>query len=149
MNAESGELICKFGKPGSDKGEFQRPNRIAVIDDWLLVVERDNRRVQVFHLPDFTSYGFFGEQHLKKPYGIAIYQQKPDIFSVYVTDNYDTSSDHTPPDSELGERVKVFQLELRNGYVHTKFLNFFGDTEGNGILHKVESIALDETSNES
>src|SRR5690606_18381740 len=56
-DAATGTLVRDVGGPGSGPGEFSRPNGIAVIDDFMLIVERDNARVQVFTLPDFTPIG--------------------------------------------------------------------------------------------
>ncbi|MDZ7691796.1 MAG: hypothetical protein U5K69_11835 [Balneolaceae bacterium] len=47
-DATDGSLIQRFGGSGTGSGQFERPNGIAVIDDLVLVVERDNRRIQVF-----------------------------------------------------------------------------------------------------
>jgi hypothetical protein len=41
FDATDGSLIKRFGKSGSGSGQFERPNGIAVIDDLVLVVERD------------------------------------------------------------------------------------------------------------
>ena len=63
---DSGESQ-RIGKPGAGKNEFSRPSSIVVEDDLLLVLERGNRRIQVFHLPGMQSLGFFGEEPLKDP----------------------------------------------------------------------------------
>lgn len=60
-DGSTGKQLRTVSGPGSELGQMQRPNGIAVIDDLVLVVERDNRRVQVFQLPDFTPLLVFGE----------------------------------------------------------------------------------------
>ena len=64
-DANTGKTIRKIGKEGTEAGEFNRPNGITVIDNLVLVVERDNHRIQVLQLPDFQSLGFIGAEHLK------------------------------------------------------------------------------------
>ena len=48
------------GASGKGPGEFKRPNGIYAIDNLLLVVERDNQRVQVLSLPALQPLGTFG-----------------------------------------------------------------------------------------
>src|SRR3546814_3545447 len=43
----TGETLRHVGRSGAGEGEFDRPNGVAVVDELLFVVERDNRRVQV------------------------------------------------------------------------------------------------------
>src|SRR5690606_41059715 len=57
---------------GEGDGQFKRPNGVFVIDDVLLVVERDNRRVQGFALPSLEPLGHFGTDELVKPYGLWV-----------------------------------------------------------------------------
>jgi NHL repeat. len=58
-DGQTGAHLRDVGTAGAGPGQFDRPNGIAVIDDLVLVVERDNRRVQVMTLPDFTPIGHF------------------------------------------------------------------------------------------
>ncbi|MGP1667157.1 MAG: hypothetical protein ACTS5I_14890, partial [Rhodanobacter sp.] len=71
-DAETGKSIGSIGTPGSGAGQLSRPNGISVIDDRLFVVERDNHRVQVFALPGGEPLGSFGDDVLKKPYGLWV-----------------------------------------------------------------------------
>src|SRR3546814_3015825 len=50
----TGETLRHVGRSGAGEGEFDRPNGVAVVDELLFVVERDNRRVQVLRLPGFS-----------------------------------------------------------------------------------------------
>jgi 3-phytase len=145
-DAASGEILTGFGSTGSGSGELRRPNGISVIDDFAVIVERDNRRIQVFSLPDFAPLGFFGDSVLRMPYGITI-----DMFEgnyhLYVTDNYETPDEETPPADSLGERVHHFVFTIENNQVDAKHVKAFGDTSGEGVLHKVESILIDRVYN--
>ncbi len=146
-NAEDGSFIERYGESGDGEGAFSRPNGITVIENLLLIVERDNRRVQVFRLPDFEPLGFFGDDLLKKPYGISVTKTEENKFDAYVTDNYETPSEQIPPVEELGQRVHYFSFEIKNNKVSGEHQKAFGDTEGRGILYKVESILIDKEMN--
>src|SRR5690606_24833069 len=69
-DGDSGELIRRVAGSGNAAGQLERPNGIFVVDNLVLVVERDNQRVQAFSLPDFKPLGSFGEAELQKPYGL-------------------------------------------------------------------------------
>jgi len=142
FDAATGERITSFGQTGSETGELLRPNGIAVIDDLALVVERDNRRVQVFSLPAFEPLGYFGANVLRKPYGIAIDQTEKG-YELYVTDNYEMPDESIPPVDSLGQRVHHFSFITEQKAIKAKHIQAFGDTEGDGVLYKVESILLD------
>ena len=70
FDADTGKRLREVGGKGEGPGQFKRPNGIAVYGDRLFVAERDNRRVQVFALPDFRPLGSFGSEALKSPYGL-------------------------------------------------------------------------------
>jgi 3-phytase len=146
-NAEDGAFLKRFGGMVDGLGAFSRPNGIHVVDDLLLVVERDNRRIQVFELPDFTPLGFFGGEQLQKPYGITVGKTGEGTYDAYITDNYETADETIPPAAELGQRVHYFTFKIENGKVLAIHQKAFGDTEGKGVLHKVESLLLDRELN--
>ena len=50
FDAATGALVRDLGGPGGEPGQFSRPNGIAARDGLLVVVERDNRRVQIFEI---------------------------------------------------------------------------------------------------
>lgn len=145
-DALTGELVRAVGVSGSGPGQFSRPNGIAVVDDLAIVVERDNHRLQVFRLPEWTVLGSFGETDLVKPYGIAL-RRDGDRYMLYVTDNYEMPDESIPPPDQLGERVKVFHMTVDEGTVSGSLLHTFGDTKGDGVLHLVESICVDTVHN--
>ncbi len=132
-NATTGEELFRFGKTGTNPGEFKRPNGISVCKNYLFVVERDNHRVQVLTLPNFTHVGFFAESDLKKPYGIFT-EKLENFYNIYITDNYEYENDE-----QLNNRIAVYSLKLSNGFT-SKLLFKFGESSGNGRLPVVESI---------
>lgn len=142
-DAATGREVRRVGTRGSGDGQFDRPNGVAVVDDLMVVVERDNRRVQVFALPDFTPLGHFGANRLRKPYGVSVYATAPGRYRIYVTDSYEGPDESVPPDAELGERVHSFTFVLANGRVAAQHERAFGDTSGPGRLLVVESILAD------
>jgi 3-phytase len=146
-DAGSGAPVRRLGGSGTGPGQMERPNGIAVVGDLALVVERDNHRVQVFRLPEFTSLGTFGDSLLRLPYGIALYGDGPDRYMVYVTDNYEMPDESIPPDSLLGQRVRTFRVTVAGDRIRVEPLGAFGETGGPGVLKVVESIAVDRPNN--
>lgn len=145
-DAATGTLLRRVGGSGAGPGRLERPNGIAVLDDFAFVVERDNHRVQVFDLPELTSLGVFGGSVLRLPYGLAV-EHVGDVggYRVYVTDNYEMPDETVPPDSLLGERVRVFDVTVdrRGSRLAAAPVRAFGATAGDGLLRVVESIAVD------
>jgi 3-phytase len=147
FDASSGALLRRVGGPGSELGRFQRPNGIAVAGDLLLVVERDNRRVQLLSLPDFHPLGTFGEEDLIRPYGIALYEAEDDAMHLFVTDDYGNDVDLPEgaiPEGDFTERVKHFVLQRQEGAFQARLVRAFGEADGPGALRVVESIQVDE-----
>lgn len=140
FDADTGANRNRVGRPGTGLGEFGRPNGLAVIDDLLLVVERNNHRVQVLALPDFQPLGVFGADELKVPYGLWIERTGAAQYDVYVTDSYQLADGQPPPLEQLSERVKRFRIKHQENAISSSFLGSFGDTSDNGALRWVESI---------
>lgn len=141
-DAATGKFIRAIGVNGSGPGQFSRPSSVAVVDAYAIVVERDNHRLQVFRLPEWTVLGSFGDSSLIKPYSIAVSRDSIG-YRLYVTDNYEMPDESIPPDEQLGRRVKVFSLLIDGKNITGTFLQAFGATEGDGVLHNVESICVD------
>ncbi|GGD35975.1 3-phytase [Pseudoxanthomonas indica] len=149
-DADDGRRLRTFGEKGQAPGQFNRPNGIAVFGDLLFVAERDNHRVQVLQLPDFTPLAVLGEQELKVPYGLWLEEVAPGELDLFVTDSFmaDFRTGQLPPMAELNERVKVFRVSRdAQGAVHARLRNSFGATNAEGALRMVESIAGDPTHN--
>ncbi|MGZ8490624.1 MAG: phytase [Gemmatirosa sp.] len=149
-DASTGRELRRLGGSGTAPGRLSRPNGILVIDSLLLVVERDNRRVQAFRLPSLAPLGVFGDSVLRKPYGIAARALRPSEYAVYVTDNYETADGGVPPLAQLGARVHEFRVRDGGpagtaGAVQATHVRSFGDTTARGALRIVESIAVDPT----
>lgn len=147
-DANTGETIRRVGGPGTGPGKMERPNGVAVIDDLAIVVERDNRRVQVFRMPEFTPLGAFGDTLLTLPYGLTVFPTGPaGEYMLYVTDNYEQDDDMIPPDSLLDRRVQQFRLQVSGNRATAEHVRAFGETSGPGVLKVVESIAADTSHN--
>lgn len=145
-DADTGAALRTVGGEGKAIGQFDRPNGIAVYADHVFVVERDNRRVQVFALPDFTPLGSFGEQELRSPYGIWLTETEPGELEVYVTDSfmYGKKFDEVPPWAELDQRVRRYRVQFdQDGRLRANYGGSFGDTSEAAALRMVESIAGD------
>ncbi len=142
LDATTGKQLGKFGGMGEGLGKFNRPNGIAVIDDLVLVAEQGNHRVQVLRLPDFEPLGTFGEELLKRLYGVAV-DRPGDWYEVFVTDSYD-SPDHEPPAPEVAaNRVRHYRFRPTKAGLDVEFVRSFGEATGDGALYRVESLAID------
>jgi 3-phytase len=145
-DAATGETLRDLGGPGTGPGEFQRPNGVLVVDDLLVVVERDNRRIQVLGLPGLDSLARFGDAALERPYGAWLQPLGNDRYRLYVTDAYELANERRPPDEELDRRVKWFTLEVERDAadeataVNANYEGAFGETVDPGMLYVVESI---------
>jgi 3-phytase len=146
FDAANGQKITTFGEPGTGIGQMKRPNGIAVIDSFAVVVERDNHRLQVFALPSLNSLGFFGQKQLIRPYGIATDKTEKG-YELYVTDNYELADESIPPVDSLYHRVHHFVLNVNDTALQVNHVRAFGATEGSGVLYKVESILVDRPLN--
>ncbi|MGH7460806.1 MAG: hypothetical protein ACREMA_07230, partial [Longimicrobiales bacterium] len=142
-DATTGRLIKRVGGTGKAPGQLDRPNGVAVLDDLVFVVERDNARLQVFRLPAWQSLGTFGNSELRLPYGLAVQRAGAGAYDIYVTDNYELVEDSVPPDSLLGQRVRSYRVIVTDNKVQAQLTRTFGDTQGPGVLRVVESIAID------
>ena len=143
IDARTGALIERVGGSGIGVGKLERPNGIAVMDDLMVVVERDNRRVQVFALPGFEPLGTFGETELRLPYGVALRRDRPGRYTAWITDSWEAADDVLPPDSLLGDRVREYTFSVGSGTLTSHHVRAFGATTEPGVLHVVESIAAD------
>ena len=145
-DAATGAHVRDIGGFGGGLGQFTRPNGVAALDGLLVVVERDNRRVQVLSLPRFEPLTVFGGDELELPYGAYLRRVEGDRYELFVTDAYETADEQVPPESELDRRVHRFDLRVQragNGEavsVEALHARAFGETSGPGVLRVVESI---------
>src|SRR5690606_34885177 len=144
----TGAFVRHVGGPGAGAGQFDRPNGIAIADDLVFVVERDNRRVQVLKLPEMESVATFGDDVLQLPYGIWV-NADGGRYELYVTDGYTAGEDADgedilPPLEELDRRVHRFAFD---GGTTARHLGAFGDTSPEGALRVVESLWGDVANN--
>jgi DNA-binding beta-propeller fold protein YncE len=79
-----GEKIKSFGSQGSDSGQFNNPEGVAVDDsDNILVADYENNRIQ-----KFTSCGkFVTAVKIKRPVGIAVHPQSKKVYVTNIKDN--------------------------------------------------------------
>jgi 3-phytase len=133
VDARTGTLIRKVGVRGTGMGELRGPADVVVLgDSVVLVVERNNARVQGFRLPDFTTIGTFGDRVLERPAAIAAHPAG-NAWAVFVTDNLQAGV----------ARVVQYRLTAGKGELVAIHWRTFGDTAGNGALHSSEDIAVD------
>ncbi|MDN5781393.1 MAG: phytase [Luteimonas sp.] len=148
FDADTGERLRSVGGKGPGPGQFLRPNGIAVYGNHLFVAERDNHRVQVLLLPDFTPLGTFGADQLRSPYGLWIHEGAPGEYEVYVTDSFMEGERHdvVPPLDQLDRRVRRYRVAFDDdGRLSVRDEGAFGDTSETRALRIVESIAGDPT----
>lgn len=140
-DGSTGESIRNASGKGKALGQMDRPNGIAVVDNLVWVVERDNHRVQLFQLPGFEPLLVFGADDLRQPYGLWVRAQK-DGYEVIVSDNYMSTGneDLPPPLDRLDQRFKRYQLRrVPHGWQAT-LEGAFGDTTEAGAIRIAESV---------
>ncbi|MEG1680884.1 MAG: phytase [Stenotrophomonas sp.] len=143
-DGQTGKHLRDIGSTGTGLGQFDRPNGIAVQDDLVFIVERDNHRVQVLQLPDFKPLGVFAGNDLRKPYGLWVNPVQGG-YDLYVTDSYDDGEDAAGNDilpalERLNERVRRYHVTVDGGTVQAKLVRSIGDSSPKGALRVVESI---------
>ncbi|MFT3763475.1 MAG: phytase [Pseudoxanthomonas sp.] len=146
FDAADGRRLRTVGGRGDAPGRFNRPNGIAIHGDLAFVVERDNHRVQVLRLPDFTPLAAFGAEVLRSPYGLWIRELAPQQLELLVTDSFmaDFRTGQLPPMAELDQRVRRFRVDIDDaGRPQARYEGAFGDTTEAGALRMVESIEGD------
>lgn len=148
----SGARLQSVGGPGRELGKLNRPNGIATIDDkYAFVVERDNKRVQMFALPDFTPLLAFGSDELQKPYGLWV-RALDGAYEVIVSDAYMAGKDARgedvlPPLRQLDHRFRRYSVRrAANGWT-AELAGSFGDTEAAGAIRIPESVFGDVANN--
>ena len=151
-DGDTGQRLRTVGGTGTALGQLQRPNGVATIDDrYLFVVERDNHRVQVFQLPDFTPLLAFGADALQQPYGLWV-QPKGEGYEVLVSDAYMAGEDAQgediiPPLAQLDRRFRRYELTQAGGKWTARDAGAFGDTGAAGAIRVPESLFGDAANN--
>ncbi len=147
FDAADGKFIRSFGQTGTAAGEFKQPNGIVTVRlsnpargtsqptprSLVLVVERDNRRVQAFCPDTLRPAGMFGAEELKRPYGAAV-SYRPEGTFLYVTQA------DVPP----SEAVHVYRLVLEDEGLRAEHVQAFGDEAGPGAIGEAESVVVDD-----
>lgn len=151
-DGDTGQRLRTFGGTGTALGQLQRPNGVATIDDrYLFVVERDNHRVQMFQLPDFTPLLAFGADALQQPYGLWV-QPKGEGYEVLVSDAYMAGEDAqgediVPPLAQLDRRFRRYEVAQAGGQWTARDAGAFGDTGAAGAIRVPESLFGDAANN--
>ncbi|HEX4854396.1 phytase [Arenimonas sp.] len=149
-DGDTGATLRDIGTVGKGPGEFSRPNGIAVAGDLAFVVERDNARVQVLSLPDLESRLTFGEDALRKPYGLWIREHGDGDFEVMVSDAYmagvdAAGEDILPAMDELDRRIHRYRVRADGPSLTAEATGTFGDTGVEGAIRIPESLWGDVT----
>ena len=148
-DGDSGRRLRTVGGPGKALGQLRRPNGVATIDDrYLFVVERDNQRVQMFALPEFTPLLAFGEDALRQPYGLWV-RAKGEGYEVLVSDAYMAGEDAdgddvVPPLAQLDRRFRRYEVTRSGDGWQARDAGSFGDTSMAGAIRIPESLFGDE-----
>ncbi len=144
FDGDSGQRLRTVGGKGAAPGQLDRPNGISVVGDLLLVVERDNHRVQLFSLPDFAPLLVFGMDELSKPYGLWA-GGKGEAIEVIVSDNYMRGADEktVPALAELDHRFRRYRLAREGGAWKATLVQTFGDVTPAGAIRIAESVFAD------
>ena len=151
-DGDTGQRLRTVGGTGTALGQLQRPNGVATIDDrYQFVVERDNHRVQMFQLPDFTPLLAFGADALQQPYGLWV-QPKGEGYEVLVSDAYMAGEDAQgediiPPLAQLDRRFRRYELTQAGGKWTARDAGAFGDTGAAGAIRVPESLFGDAANN--
>jgi len=151
-DGDTGERLRTVGGTGTALGELQRPNGIATVDDrFVFVVERDNRRVQMFRLPDFTPLLSFGKDALIQPYGLWV-RPIEGGYEVLVSDAYMAGEDAqgedvVPPLVQLDRRFRRYEVVQSGDGWTARPAGAFGDTTAAGAIRVPESLFGDAANN--
>ena len=143
----------------NDNFEVKRPNGLILRQffdrEFLLIAERDGKRVTIVDIAaDFKIVYQFGDDILKRPYGLDIMKMKDETYHLFITDNYmlrgANGKQIVPPNEELDKRVLLFELvaaKNEKGAISfkSKFLKKIGDIViDSGMLNIVETVVIDE-----
>ncbi|KAF1690983.1 phytase [Pseudoxanthomonas taiwanensis] len=148
-DGDNGRRLRTVGGPGTGPGQLRRPNGVATIDDrYLFVVERDNRRVQMFSLPDFVPLLSFGQDGLQQPYGLWV-RHRGQGYEVLVSDAYMAGEDAqgddiVPPLDQLDRRFRRYEVVQAADGWSARAAGTFGDTSAAGAIRVPESLFGDE-----
>lgn len=145
FDASSGALLQTVAPEGDEA--FDQPHRLHVIDDLLLVAERESGRIHLLQLPDFALLLTFGDgddQPLNRAQSMWAVRMADWGYHLYVTDNYDVSG-AAQNNSELRRRVKQYALSKGALGWSARSIRAFGEPSGDGQLYQVDALAGDAT----
>ena len=122
--------VRRIGREGTGEGEFKYPLSMHITDnDYLYVVERENKRVQVLDPESGTFLSQFGSSSLVEPNGVYA----NDLFC-YVTDN----SLHTLLQFSV-ENYELVKKSSPTGGTHKNLNNPAGLTGSDHVLYVADN----------
>ena len=133
--SKDGTYLTKWGKTGSEPGEFRGLHGIEIGPDGrLYVADRSNNRIQIFDQEGefIAQWAQFG-----RPSGIAFGDQG----RIFVSDS--ESDDFQNPGFEMGIRIG----EIETGWVTAFILYPWGDPRDPGGGTGAEFVAVDREGN--
>jgi 3-phytase len=147
FDAASGAFLARYGSTGDGPKQLRYPNGIVATSfgaratpiskqqprPMVIVIERDNHRLQGFWSDTLTPAGTCAADKLKRPYGGAI-STYGDGVHLYVTET------DVPPD----QTVRIFRIAVEDNKLRCKHVRDFGDRSGPGLIKEAESIAIDD-----
>ncbi|MEN8665657.1 MAG: hypothetical protein ABF356_11970 [Polycyclovorans sp.] len=142
-DAGSGGLLKVIAPEGEQA--FDQPHRVHVMDDLLLVAERDSGRIHLLQLPDFTPLLHFGagdEPPLRSPHSMWGVRMADWGYHLFVTDNYAIEGS-SQTQTALRHRVKQFALSKGALGWTARAIRSFGAARGDGQLYAVDPIVGD------
>jgi hypothetical protein len=142
INALSGKFIKSVGSSGDKVYELDKPVDMCIYEDYLLVLEEGNHRIQIFSLPDLKYISFLGEIELTNPKGIEcikVKKDKKEYCCIYVGDNLDNK----PSRNKCYFR---FIFEINNlGVYDVETIRV--ESKDNGNIGKIENILFNSNTN--
>ena len=143
FDAATGKHTSAYGRQGAEPGQFNRPNGIVTVEfraaqgeparAAVLVVERDNRRIQALWADTLSFAGIFAAGELTKPYGCAV-SYRDGAALLYVTD-----TEVTPE-----QTVRVYRLRQNGELISAELASTFGEKDGPGRIVLAESVVVDD-----
>ncbi len=118
---------------------INQPNGISIVDNYLFITGRGDKKVHVSKLPEFRYIGSFGENILSEPFGISVSSDKiNNQFFIFITD-----VKVKPVKSDYKSQVHKFSAKIDNDRIFTDLIRTFNSSVENGKLLDVESIIFD------
>lgn len=159
FDVATGRYVRSIGSHGSGSGQFARPNGVITVrlpgtegptatqstsapaaggtapgKEIILVIERDNHRVQAIRPDTGATVGIIGHDILNRPYGAAVSCRHGKV-RLYVTDT----------ELPKNRTIHMFDLHMTaGGRVVGTHITAFGQVDGPGVIAAAESLVVDD-----